>query len=1147
MADDPINLLKSALRSQTSSAESPAGELLAPLRRLIDICDAGDKVSRAVRAAAPSGSSNLKIVGKTMNNHAPSSPRGNQPDELAINLRAIPVLLALHGRFPALEKSVAEMSKDIAVFREAICKIFDLKDLGIGEKCFEKVVAAVDKVMTAMENVDPHPNDLIAKAKKAIGAMSDCGRRIQKTRFDLGMCASEGKTYLIEADLDAGLDDRIYALDDRLHNVSDENFSFCVCGEWSSGGMNGARDSNYDIVKELKALRDQILSFRKEFTAIPGLDKRLKDWCLEWEDAKDTPGFYREINVEAARRALEETLEECLTRIDALQPRFERISAESVNVGTEFPSCLVIGEHDFSDDDDDVVREAAKGFSYMRKMPESVKFPFTTPLSFDSEDESENDALQMLVFRMAQALPLGLFEVHVVDSHEAGQTFRAISALRKSGIANISSKRDDDEKILSALDSWLGELSDRGCWDDSENWGEYNHRHPDAPIPFKLVVFPTFAALDAVELAVVAKLAKSGPAAGVVPVFSVQGVEGYMKSRGDESSAPAISALSKTFTRLSNLLAGCHTLGLPPPEVRAAVAEALAEARGAVEERQSAASALDIGDISGQCPVWSGDATDGLSFQIGVSEGGTPLVLEIGDANVHGLVGGMTGSGKSNLLHDIIHSLCWKYSPAEVELHLLDYKDGMEFKVYSDEDETCVWLPHVKTISTHNDPAYALTLFDELQRETMRRKRAFGKARSYREFRRNGGSLPRVFVLIDEFHKLFEGDERVEVADRIMQILKQGRSYGIHLLASTQTLSGIDADLSAMKGQIGVRLALRGNDGDGILDVDNDAATRIERPMCVFNDRAGQTSGNRLFRVPFIDIASKAEEAFRRKITEAAAKGRFACGGRIFRGTELPRRPDAAKLLEDAPATSGIAVRIGVCDDYLARPAFVTLDDAPNGHLLVAAPAGDEVLDEAGNLTCNGVLDGLFGTVLASLAATPDTAVLLYDPAGREPPVPLPDGWDFRGGGTAEEDLREALNTLAHSSAAHRVLVVDNWVKAVRLHPRNAPQSSYLDDAPAETARTVFASAFSPENEAVPFHAALFVRNFTYARRETFGGYDAPCDILKGCSQRIGVNLSESDLGELFPALPARGTAHRILAGSSYSDETFRFLPFRED
>ena len=1134
MAEDPINLLKSALRNQTSSAESPAGELLAPLRRLIDICDAGDKVSRSVRAAAPSGSSNLKTVGKTMNNHAPSSPRGNQPDELAINLRAIPVLLALHGRFPALEKSVAEMSKDIAVFREAICKIFDLKDLGIGEKCFEKVVAAVDKVMTAMENVDPHPNDLIAKAKKAIGAMSDCGRRIQNTRFDLGMCASEGKTYLIEADLDAGLDDRIYALDDRFYNVSDENFSFCVCGEWSSGGMNGARDSNYDIVKELKALRDQILSFRKEFTAIPGLDKRLKDWCLEWEDAKDTPGFYREINVEAARCALEEVLDECLERINALQPPFGQIDSESINICTEFPSRLVVGEHPLAEDKS-------------RKIPETVMFPLQAPLFFDSKSEGDANALQMLIFRMAQALPLGLFEVHVVDSHEAGQTFRAISALRKSGIANISSKREDDGKILSDLDSWLGDLSDRGCWDDSENWGEYNRRHPEAPLPFKLVVFPTFAALDAVELAIVTKLARSGPAAGVIPVFSAQGVEGYLKSRGDESSAPAISALSKTFTRLSDLLAGCHTLDLPPPEVRARIAKAFSEARGAVEERQSAASALDIGDISGQCPIWSGDATDGLSFQIGVSEDGSPLVLEIGDANVHGLVGGMTGSGKSNLLHDIIHSLCWKYSPAEVELHLLDYKDGMEFKVYSDEDETCVWLPHVKTISTHNDPAYALTLFDELQREAMRRKRAFGRARSYREFRRNGGSLPRVFVLIDEFHKLFEGDERVEVADRIIQILKQGRSYGIHLVASTQTLSGIDADLSAMKGQIGVRLALRGNDGDGILDVDNDAATRIDRPMCVFNDRAGQAAGNRLFRVPFVDIASEAEESFRKKIAEAASRRRFACGGRIFRGTELPRRPSAGKLLADAPATSGVAVRIGVCDDYLARPAFVTLDDAPNGHLLVAAPAGDEVLDEAGNLTCNGVFDGLFGTVLASLAATSDTAVLLYDPAGREPPMPLPDGWEFRGGGTSEEDLCEALKALAHSSAAHRVLVVDNWVKAVRLHPRNVPSSSYLDDAPAETARAVFASVFSSENESVPFHVALFVRNFTYARRETFGGYDAPCDILKGCSQRIGVNLSEGDLGELFPALPARGTAHRILAGSSYSDETFRFLPFRED
>lgn len=589
------------------------------------------------------------------------------------------------------------------------------------------------------------------------------------------------------------------------------------------------------------------------------------------------------------------------------------------------------------------------------------------------------------------------------------------------------------------------------------------------------------------------------------------------------------------------------TYTLPSADIRQRVFDAIAEAREAMKAQRPAPKPLGMDVLFDGIPLWSGDATDGLDFPIGVKENGNPLVMEIGDTNVHGLVGGMTGSGKSNLLHAIIHSLCWKYSPAELELHLLDYKDGMEFKVYSNEDESQVWLPHAKTISTHNDPAYALSLFDELQCEAMRRKKIFGSARSYREFRQKGGKLPRVFVLVDEFHKLFEGTEANAVAERIMQILKQGRSYGIHLLMSTQALRGIDADLTAMKGQISARLALRGNEDDGILDVDNDAAAHIECPMCIYNDKIGQTSGNHQFKVPFVDVdvGSERETQFRREIKNAASSDGFPCRGRVFRGTELPHRPSDADLFEDALDTTGFAVRIGVRDDYLAKPAFVALDDSPNGHFLAAAPNGNDALDDAGNLTCNEVWEGLLDSVLASLKATPDMAVVFYNPLGRSAPTCMSEDWTFLGLDASESQLLDTLKELSQSQVRHRVLIVENWAKAVKLHPRGEfGGTSYFDEPPAETARSVFASAFSSASETLPFHVMLFVRNFSYAKQETFGDYGA---IIKGFSQRVGVNLSEGDLSELFPSMTMQGTAHKIFVGSTDSDEVSRFLPFRAE
>ena len=48
------------------------------------------------------------------------------------------------------------------------------------------------------------------------------------------------------------------------------------------------------------------------------------------------------------------------------------------------------------------------------------------------------------------------------------------------------------------------------------------------------------------------------------------------------------------------------------------------------------------------------------------------------------LIAGKTGSGKSTLLHALITNLALWYSPDEVELYLIDFKKGVEFKTYAD-------------------------------------------------------------------------------------------------------------------------------------------------------------------------------------------------------------------------------------------------------------------------------------------------------------------------------------------------------------------------------------------------------------------------------------------------------------------------------
>ena len=66
----------------------------------------------------------------------------------------------------------------------------------------------------------------------------------------------------------------------------------------------------------------------------------------------------------------------------------------------------------------------------------------------------------------------------------------------------------------------------------------------------------------------------------------------------------------------------------------------------------------------------------------------------------HALVGGTTGSGKSELLRTLVASLAAIYSPERVNFVLVDYKGGSAF-------DACASLPHVVGLVTDLDDRLA--------------------------------------------------------------------------------------------------------------------------------------------------------------------------------------------------------------------------------------------------------------------------------------------------------------------------------------------------------------------------------------------------------------------------------------------------------
>ena len=225
----------------------------------------------------------------------------------------------------------------------------------------------------------------------------------------------------------------------------------------------------------------------------------------------------------------------------------------------------------------------------------------------------------------------------------------------------------------------------------------------------------------------------------------------------------------------------------------------------------------------------------------------------------HAIVGGATGSGKTVLLHNIILYGSYLYPPDELQFCLLDYKEGTEFSMYRN-------LPNVRVLSIESQNEFGLSFLAYVQELIRERGGLFKQlgVTNIREARQTSNEpLPRILIVIDEFQVLlshsFRGSGRV--AELLDDITKRGRSFGIHLILSSQSLSGIQIQLS-MLSQMPIRMVLKvtTNDCDKFLEPGNTEPSFFRRQgQAVYNTHGGAIDDNSYFNVSYIDDSSFVE------------------------------------------------------------------------------------------------------------------------------------------------------------------------------------------------------------------------------------------------------------------------------------------------
>lgn len=188
--------------------------------------------------------------------------------------------------------------------------------------------------------------------------------------------------------------------------------------------------------------------------------------------------------------------------------------------------------------------------------------------------------------------------------------------------------------------------------------------------------------------------------------------------------------------------------------------------------------------------VQSWDSNSGFRVPLGLVADGV-FTYDLVKEGPHGLVGGTTGSGKSELLRSLVAGLAARVSPDELTFILVDFKGGAAFASLDQ-------LPHTIGTLSNLEASLAYRAIRALEAEMAYRQECFAKAGegvdnldAYLATSPNQ-PMPRLLVVVDEFAQLAK--QYPDVLSSLVSIGAVGRTLGVHMILATQRPAGVVND-----------------------------------------------------------------------------------------------------------------------------------------------------------------------------------------------------------------------------------------------------------------------------------------------------------------------------------------------------------------
>lgn len=633
--------------------------------------------------------------------------------------------------------------------------------------------------------------------------------------------------------------------------------------------------------------------------------------------------------------------------------------------------------------------------------------------------EASNALLRNTLLRAETSLPPGSLHVTIIDPEGLGKQFSWLMPLADVDPALVNHRVWTQgvhiAEQLSLAARHVEDTIQQSLRDKYKNLIEYNQVAGPMAVPYRLIVWANFPfGLDDYAWQALCSILSSGGKCGVGVILQISHTHAWptfadpakvrefgLKLRFTPQALGEKQAASVTIEHPEFASFELQMESPPDDDRLKSLMEQQVNATLDVGKRIIPFDSIQLQEQDQQ----QATSFDGLSIPIGIADSGRAQSLKLGQGTAqHVLIAGKTGSGKSSLLHTLITSAAMKYGPDQLRLVLLDFKKGVEFQVYAESA-----ISHADVIGIESKREFGVSALEYVDRILTARGEAFRQwgvqdlgslARKHPQY-----ALPRLLILIDEFQELFVEDDKVsQQASLLMdRIVRQGRSFGVHLILASQTLGGAYSLPRTTLSQMGVRIALQCDSADAmlILSEDNTVAERLRHSgQAIYNDAGGRFESNQNFQVAYVEKSEQVTMLSHLKQVPIPQSQTINPLGRqiVFEGHK-PAIWDDESL---AFAISTLPQEPGNCPLVLGDSVSI---DPPLVKIL-SRTAGRNVMVVGQDETCAANL-------LASLVAGVIPAVEALQPAATQPsPTTVPSIWLLDGSRKEDRTMSQLVSRL---------------------------------------------------------------------------------------------------------------------------------------